>query len=128
MELASATIFVDPHESSAFASGEQRPDAYAEWDKISEFTTTGTALARVVDHYTNMDSNKIETLTVDIYTERNEENPELKVLLAETGTNTGIFEGVVIFSETAESFGNTLQVKDGEIVSVEYTYSQVPGF
>ena len=38
--VTSAIIFADPHESSAFALDEQRPDAYAEWDKTSEFTTT----------------------------------------------------------------------------------------
>ena len=62
----STIIFADPHESSVFASSEERPDAYAEWDKSSIFTTTGTAVARVVDQYMNMDSNKVETLTVDI--------------------------------------------------------------
>ena len=112
--------------SLALAS-EERPDAYSEWDETSTFTTTGTAVARVVDHYMNMDSNKIETLTVDIYTERNENNPELKVTLTETNVNTGIFEGTIFFSDTKKSLGNTLQVKDGDVVSVEYTYSQVPG-
>jgi len=105
----------------------ERPDAYAEWDESSTFTTTGTAVARVVDHFMNVDSNRIETLIADIYTERNESNPELKVILNETGTDTGIFEGTIIFSETIESFGNTLQVRDGDVVSVEYIYSQVPG-
>ena len=117
----------DLNESSAFASSEERPDAFSEWDKTSTFTTTGTAVARVVDHYMNMDSTKIETLTVDIYTERNEDNPELKVALTETDTNTGIFEGEIFFSETKKSLGNTLQVNDGDVVSVEYMYSQVPG-
>ena len=94
--------------SLAFAS-EERPDAYSEWDKTSTFTTTGAAVARVVDHYMNMDSNKVETLTVDIYTERNEDNPELKVTLTETNVDTGIFEGTIFFSETKKSLGNTLQ-------------------
>ncbi len=125
--VTSAIIFVDLHESSAFASDEKRPDAYAEWDKTGEFTTTGTALARVVDHYMNMDSNKIETLTVDIYTERNEDDPELQVTVTETNVNSGVFEATISFSETKKSLGHTLQVKDGDIVSVEYTYSQVPG-
>ena len=123
----SAIIFEDPHESSVFASSEERPDAFAEWDKSSTFTTTGTAVARVVDQYINMDSNKIETLAVDIYTERNEDNPELKIILTETNVDSGTFEGTVFFSETDKSSGNTLQVIDGDIVSVEYTYSQVPG-
>ena len=60
--------------SLAFAS-EERPDAYSEWDENGTFTTTGTAVARVVDHYMNMDLDKVEALTVDIYTERNEDNP-----------------------------------------------------
>ena len=125
--VTSAIIFADPQESSAFASDGQRLDAYAEWDKTSTFTTTGTAVAMVVDQYMNMDSNKVETLTVDIYTERNEDNPELKITVTETNVDTGIFEGTILFSETDESLGNTLQVKDGDVVSVEYTYSQVPG-
>ena len=113
--------------SSSSSSDDGRPDAYSEWDKTSTFTTTGTAIARVVDQYMNMDSNKVETLTADIYTEKNEDSPELKVTLTETNVDTGIFEGTIFFSETEESFGNTLQVKDGDVVSIEYTYSQVPG-
>ena len=124
--VTSTVIFADPHESSVLASSEH-PDAYAEWDNSSTFTTTGTTVTRVVDQYMNMDSNKVETLTVDIYTERNEDRPELKVTLTETNVNTGIFEGTIFFSETKKSLGNTLQVKDGDVVSVEYTYSQVPG-
>ena len=61
------------------------------------------------------------------YTERNEENPELKITLTETNVETGIFEGTVFFSEADNSLENTLQVVDGDIVSVEYTYSQIPG-
>ena len=127
--MTSAIISIELHDtsSSVFASSEKRPDAYSEWDKTSKFTTTGTAVARVVDHYMNMDSNKIETLTVDIYTERNEDSPELKVTLTETNADTGIFEETIFFSETKRSLENTLQVKDGDVVSIEYTYSQVPG-
>ncbi len=111
---------------SVLASSE-RPDANVQWDENSMFTSTGTAVARVVDSYMNMDSNSVEELTVYVYTERNEENPELKLTVTETNADTGIFEATVLFSETNESFGNTLQVKDGNVVSVEYTYSQVPG-
>ena len=111
---------------TAFASDE-RPDAYAEWDEDSTFTTTGTAVARVVDHYMNMDSEKVEELTVDIYTEETEDLLELVITVTETNVDTGIFEGTVFFSETDETSAPRLQVKDGDIVSVEYVYSQVPG-
>ena len=45
--------------------------------------------------------------------------PELKVTLTETNADTGIFEGTISFSETKKSLGNTLQVRDGDVVSVE---------
>lgn len=119
-----ATPLADPYDVLAAS---ERPDAYSEWDQSSVFTTTGTAVARVVDQYMNADSNKAETLMVDIYTERNENNPELKVTLTETDVNTGIFEGTIFFTETQVSSGNTLQVMNGDVISVEYTYLQVPG-
>ncbi len=108
-------------------ASEERPDAYSEWGPTSEFTTTGIATVQVTDHYMNMNSNTVETLTVDVYTERNEDNPELTITLTESDADTGLFLAIVYFSETKISSGNTLQVIDGDIVSVEYTYSQVPG-
>ena len=105
----------------------ERPDAYAQWGTTSEFTTTGIAVAQVTDHYMNMNPKAIETLTVDVYTERNESSPELTITLTESDVDTGLFLAEIYFSETKTSSGNTLQVVNGDIVSVEYTYSQVPG-
>ena len=105
----------------------ERPDAYAQWGPTSEFTTTGIAVVQVTDHYMNMNPNTVETLTVDVYTERNESNPELTITLTESDVDTGLFLAEVYFSETKTSSENTLQVVNGDIVSVEYTYSQVPG-
>lgn len=122
--ITTASAFA--YQNEIFAAIDERPDAIAQWDDYSTFTTTGTATVRVVDHYMNMDSNRVETLTVAVYTEKNEDNPELAVIVTETGTDTGIFEGNVFFSEVKESAKNTLQVTDGETVSVEYMYSSIP--
>ena len=209
--VISSITFVDPHESLAFALDEQRPDAYAEWDNTSEFTTTGTALARVVDHYTNIilqvkdgdivsveytysqvlgsdkhedkmgvgqektisnslespvmnsavspiverpdaypewgadvyastdtavarvtdpfmnaEPNKIETLTASIVV-ADDYDDGIKIILTETGANTGIFEEIIYFTETEESSGNMIKVVEGDSVSLDYMYSEVPG-
>lgn len=121
----STIIFEDSHEFSVFALSDERTDAFAEWDKSSTFTTTGTAVARVVDQYINMDSNNIETLTADIYTERNEDNPELKIILTETNMDSGIFEADIQFTEIGKSSGNVIRVAEGDDVSLDYLYSEV---
>ena len=47
--------------------------------------------------------------------------------MTETGANTGIFEQTILFTETEESSGNMIRVADGDDVSLDYLYSEVPG-
>ena len=48
-------------------------------------------MAQVTDYYMNMDPHAVETLTVDVYTVRNESNPELTIILTESDVDTGLF-------------------------------------
>ena len=112
--------------SFAFAeAGEERPDAYPEWG-ADVYTSTDTAMARVVDPFMNADPNQIETLTASIVVADNYDDG-IKITLTETGTNTGIFEEIILFTETKESSGNMIKVADGDDVSLDYLYSEVPG-
>ena len=69
----------------------------------------------------NQDSDKAETITVDVYVkEKTDEG--IKVILTETDKDTGIFEGDVFFTETKKYSGNRLKVSEGDKVYVDYTY------
>ena len=113
---------------TSFAFGEtseDRPDAYSEWG-ADVYTSTDTAVARVVDPFMNTDPNKIETLTASIVVADNYDNG-IKITLIETGANTGIFEETVLFTETEESSDNMIKVAEEDDVSLDYMYSEVPG-
>ena len=112
--------------SFAFAEAiEERPDAYPEWG-ADVYSSTDNAIARVVDPFMNADSNKIETLTARIVVADNYDDG-IQITLTETGTNTGIFEQNILFTETEDSSGNMIRVADGDDVSLDYLYSEVPG-
>ena len=110
----------------AFAeASEERPGAYSEWG-ADVYASTDTAIARVVDPFMNTEPNKIETLTARIVVADNYDDG-IKIPLTETDANTGIFEGTILFTETEESSGNMIRVTDGDDVSLDYLYSEVPG-
>jgi len=123
----STTIFVfaDSHEPSVSVSNDKRPDAYPEWG-ADVYASTDTAIARVVDPFMNAEPNKIETLTARVVVADNYDDG-IKITLTETGVNTGIFEGTILFTETKESSGNIIKVAEGDDVSLDYMYSDVPG-
>ena len=107
-------------------TSEERPDAYSEWG-ADTYASTDTAVARVVDPFMNVEPNKIETLTAHIVVADDYDNG-IKIMLIETGANTGIFEQTILFTETKESSGNMIKVTEGDDVSLDYLYSEVPGF
>ena len=110
----------------AFAeASEERPSAYSEWG-ADVYTSTDTAIARVVDPFMNTEPNKIETLTARIVVADDYDNG-IKIMLNETGVNTGIFEQTILFTETKESSGNMIRVTEGDDVSLDYLYYEVPG-
>ena len=106
-------------------ASEERPDAYSQWG-ADVYTSTDTAVARVVDPFMNAEPNKIETLTARIVVADNYDDG-IKITLTETSANTGIFEETISFTETEESSGNMIKVAEGNDVSLDYLYSEVPG-
>ena len=78
-------------------ASEERPDAYPEWG-ADVYTSTDTAIARVIDPFMNAEPNKIETLTARIVV-ADDYDDGIKITLTETGANTGIFEGTIQFTE-----------------------------
>ena len=108
---------------AASDNDDKRPDAYPEWDE-DVYLPADTATARVVDSYMNQDPNKSETVIVDVYVRGNMDDG-ISITLTETNTDTGIFEGIVLFSETEESGDNRLKVTQGDKVYVDYAYFEV---
>lgn len=109
----------------------ERLDAVAEWI-MNEDSSTFTGGIRVVHDNANTDPNSIESLVVDVSVTTIVvgtypfDDEHIQVTLSETGTDTGIFEGMVFITETDESSGNTIHVADNkDRIEFEYTYSQV---
>ena len=76
-----------------------------------------TAFITLVDPDGNLDSDLVDSLSVDVWSDSDPGG--IDVILTETGTDTGIFTGGVILTVTDESSGNRLRVAIGETITVE---------
>ena len=76
-----------------------------------------TAFITLVDTDGNLDSDLVDSLSVDVWSDSDPGG--IDVLLVETGTDTGIFTGEIILTTTDESSGNKLRVAIGETITVE---------
>ncbi len=120
-----ATSLFAVYSIDAYAQFEsERPDAYLEWLRET-YSSTDTGVIRVVDAYMNQNPEKIETLTVTIYSEERE-SEGIIVELIETYESAGIFEGTMFFTTTDTSSGHRLHVIPGDLIIAEYTYSSDP--
>ena len=102
-----------------------RPDAFLEWINNDVISSTDTGVIRVHDEYVNQDPKEIETLSVSVYVEERYDEA-ITVELFEIDEDTGIFEGMIFFSNTLPSSGHRLHVINNDIVAAEYSYITDP--
>ncbi|MBM3996524.1 MAG: hypothetical protein FJ303_20585 [Planctomycetes bacterium] len=88
-------------------------------DKIAKFASIGQALTiRVTDFDRNLDATKKEQVTV---TALSRSGDRKTIILNETGTNTGVFEGAIFpRSRPTTREDRFLMVVPGDVISIEY--------
>ncbi len=91
-------------------------------DRMYHITDPGTV--RVIDSDMNLDSNKVDSFDVDVWSKSDAKG--ITLAITETGTATGIFEGTVFFTTAEESSGHKLRVAEGDWVTVKYKDNTLP--
>ena len=84
-----------------------------------------SAVIRVIDPDEDLDDEAIDQISIDIYSDS--DSGGITKNLAETDEGTGVFEGLVTFTSTGISSGDTLRVSEGDTVTAEVTDKQLPG-
>ena len=92
-------------------------EAKASWIKDS-YPAQGAGIIRIVDSDMNLDPDTADTLDVDVYSESDVGG--IRMTLAETGRQAGIFEGIVHFITEGRSSGDRLFVAPGDHIVAEY--------
>ena len=91
----------------------------------SSVNAGGSTVIRVVEPDEDLDDEKIDQITVDVYSDS--DSGGIVKTLTETDEGTGVFEGTINFTSTDISTGNILRVSEGDTVTAEYTDKQLPG-
>jgi len=82
------------------------------------FSPGNTITISVTDTEANLNSTKIETITTT--SNSTTSNPSTAIsILTESGANTGFYTGTLVLSSSTTT-GNTLQVKSGDDLTVDY--------
>ena len=79
------------------------------WDK-SHYLPDGTGTVQVIDKDMNLDDRKIDSFKMHVHSDT--DHTGIQLLMTEVAEDSGIFEGIVFFTTTDESSGNTLLVED----------------
>jgi len=91
----------------------------------SAVSPNGSTLVRVTDVDEDTDSTIIDTFKVDVFSDS--DSGGVQATVSETGEDTGVFEAIVYFTDSAATSGLTLRVSEGDTVTVEYTDVTLPG-
>jgi hypothetical protein len=94
-----------------------------QWLEAS-YPASGTGVVRVIDPDMNLDPEAVDNFSVDVWSDSDAGGIDLTV--TETNEATGIFEGTVFFTTTAESSGHRLRVAEGDTVTAEYEDNTLP--
>lgn len=88
------------------------------------YSSTGTAVVRVIDPDMNLIHGEIDNFDVDVWSGTDLTGIDLTV--TETDTSSGIFEGTVFFSTTDNSSGHRLRISQGDTVFAKYVDTTIP--
>ena len=87
-------------------------------------SVNGNGIVRVIDPDMNLNPEAVNNFSVDVWSDSDLGGIDLTV--TETGPATGIFEGHVTFSNTAQSSGHRLRVVEGDSVTAKYEDNTLP--
>ena len=88
------------------------------------YSSTGTAVVRVIDPDRNQIHGEIENFDVDVWSDTDLAGLDLTV--TETDISSGVFEGTVFFSITDDSSGHRLRISQGDTVFSKYADITIP--
>jgi len=91
----------------------------------SSVSPNGSTIVRVTDVDEDLSSTVIDTFKVDVFSDS--DSGGFTATVSETGEDTGVFEAIIYFSDSAATSGLTLRVAEGDTVTVEYTDKTLPG-
>jgi len=90
----------------------------------SNYFVDDVGIVRIMDSDMNSNPESIDKFTVDVWSDSDAYG--LSITVTETSNTSGIFEGIVLFTTTGESYGNQLKVLGGDLVSIEYEDNTLP--
>ncbi|QLH06496.1 hypothetical protein [Nitrosopumilus ureiphilus] len=82
------------------------------------YSPTQIGTARVIDPDANTDSEKIETVQISVWSDRDLE--KRTPMATETGTNTGVFEASIFFRVTDEAASQRIRAFEGDTIYAQY--------
>ena len=94
-----------------------------QWSEPS-YRINDYAQIRVIDPDMSVSSDEIDVFDIQIWSDSDTKGIQIPVY--ETGTNTGIFEGLVCFSKGGSSEMGLLNVSEGDDVTAGYTDTTLP--
>lgn len=117
-ELAKSEISdLDPTDNSSFVMGEITLDK-------NNYQLSDTLIVQVNDFDMNANPNIKESFTVDVWSDSDKGGIDL--LVSETSSNSGIFEGAFTLIISGESTGTLVRATNDDVVTVNYNDITLP--
>lgn len=90
----------------------------------TDYLTNSQGIVEVTDPDMNLNPKAVDRFDVNVWS--TSDTGGIKLVMIETGPNTGIFDGMVYFTTDLRSSGNRLHVTDGDVVTAEYVDRTLP--
>jgi len=94
-----------------------------QWLEAS-YSVDNAAHVRIFESDMNFSPNKKDSFQVPVWSDT--DSAGTLITVTEEGIDRGIFVGLVLFTETSFSSGNTLRVTPGDTITAQYTDSTLP--
>ncbi len=88
------------------------------------YSANSQGVVEITDSDMNLNPKAVDKFDTNIWS--GSDTGGIKLVMTETGPNTGIFDGTVYFTTDLKSSGNRLHVTDGDTVTAEYTDRTLP--
>ena len=126
--LLAVTLLVSSLALSSVAFGfSEFTVATAEWSQASYSSNSGTkATVMVTDPDMNKHPNTTDYIWVTINSDSDPDLAGTRMVLFETGFDTGVFEREIVFSDSPPSGKGFLHVQSGDTIHVKYIDATVP--
>ena len=119
-----SVIFESPNQDPVVCSADIRWNiGEIQWVKAN-YHIGDHAIIRVIDPDMNLSPEEIDVF--DIHIQSDSDKKGIKILVYETGTASGIFEGTICFNKNLSSKDGLLKVKEWDNIYAEYDDATLP--